>query len=277
MQKHFTRLGLGGGAVKGILQVGVLQELAKHQKLEFSEGVYGASIGAIIGTYVAFGLPIDKLPGMCKKYLSTKKFIPSFGIYDIATVLSKKGLFSMNQFEQTICDAFAEAGLDIRNKVIGDANMPLYIIASNVTKGKPSLLSKNVPLLDAIKCSCCLPGVFKPQTLYNQVYIDGDFFAPNLVGVVPTSDTTLILTLPRPRLLTITAETIDSISPIDFAVDLLSVISRQSGIPKSLPCTIKLVYPGLTATSDLEKMDIEDMFRHTSSKLRRFLLTKNLC
>jgi hypothetical protein len=276
MQRHFTRLGLSGGGIKGILQVGALQELAKHQKLEFPDGVYGASIGSIIGAWIAFGLPVEKLPDMCKKYLSTKNFIPSFGFYDITTVLSKKGLFSMNQFEKTVCDAFTEAGLDIRTKVIGDAKMPLFIVVSNVTKGRPSILTKNVPLLEAIKCSCCLPGVFKPQVLYNQVYIDGDFFAPNLAGVVPINETTLILTLPRPRMLNITAETLEAISPIDFAFDLISVATRQSGVPKSLPCTIKLIYPGLTATADLEKMDVSDMFRHTSSKLRRFLLTKNL-
>jgi len=277
MQQHFTRLGLSGGGIKGILQVGALQELAKHQKLEFPDGVYGASIGSIIGTWVAFGLPIEKLPDVCKKYLSTKKYIPSFGLYDITTVLSKKGLFSMNQFEKTVCDAFTEAGLDIRSKVIGDAKMPLFIVVSNVTTGKSALLTKNVPLLEAIKCSCCLPGVFKPQVLYNQVYIDGDFFAPNLSGVVPINEKTLILTLPRPRVLNITAETLEAISPIDFAFDLISVATRQSGIPRSSPCTIKLIYPSLTSTSDLETMDITDMFRHTSSKLRRFLLTKNLC
>ena len=275
MQKQFTRLGLGGGGIKGILQVGSLVELSKYQKLEFSDGVYGASIGSIIGTYIAFGLPIDKLPDICKKYLSTKKFIPSFGLYDMSTVLSKKGLFSMNQFEQTIYSAFDEAGLDIRNKVIGDAKMPLYIITSNVTKGKPSIFSKNVSLIEAIKCSCCLPGIFKPQILYDQVYVDGDFFSPNLHGVVPISESTLILILPRSRILNITSTTIESMSVIDFAFDLLSLATKQSGVPKTTPCTIKLIYPGLTATSEIDKMNIDDIFKYTSSKLRRFLSTKD--
>ena len=274
MQKHFTRLALGGGGVKGILQVGALQELAKHQKLEFPDGVYGASIGSVIGTYIAFGLPIEKLPELTKKYLSTKKFIPSFGLYDITSVLSKKGLFSMNQFEKSICDAFNEVGFDIKTKIIGDAKMPLFIIASNVTKGKPSILTKNVPLLEAIKCSCCLPGVFKPQVLYNQVYVDGDLFAPNLAGVIPLSDSTLILTLPRPRSLNITAETIENISAIEFALDLISLATKQSGIPHTT-CNLSLIYPHLTSTSELETMNVENIFNHSSKKLRRFLLTKN--
>lgn len=277
MQKHFTRLGLGGGGIKGILQIGALIELSKHQKLEFPEGIYGASIGSIIGTYIAFGLPIDKLPELAKKYLSTKSFIPSIGIYDITSCLSKKGLFSMNRFETTVYTIFDEVGLDIRNKVIGDAKMPLFIVASNVTKGKPTLFSKNVSLIEAIKCSCCLPGVFKPQIMYNQVYIDGDFFAPNMIGVMPVSETTLILTLPRPRSLVITAETLETISPIEFALGLISVATKQSGVSKTTPYTLQLVYPSITATSDLEKMDMLDIFKHTSSKLRRFLLTKCLC
>jgi predicted acylesterase/phospholipase RssA len=277
MQKHFTRLGLGGGGVKGILQIGALVELSKHQKLEFPEGIYGASIGSIIGTYIAFGLPVDKLPEIAKKHLSTKSFIPSIGIYDITSCLSKKGLFSMNRFETTIYTIFDEVGLDIRNKVIGDAKMPLFIVASNVTKGKPTLFSKNVSLIEAIKCSCCLPGVFKPQIMYNQVYIDGDFFAPNMIGVMPVSETTLILTLPRPRSLVITAETLETISPIEFALDLISVATKQSGLYKTTPHTLQLIYPTITATSDLEKVDILDIFKHTSSKLRRFLLTKCLC
>jgi len=277
MQRHFTRLGLGGGGIKGILQIGALVELSKHQKLEFPEGIYGASIGSIIGTYIAFGLPVDKLPEIAKKYLSAKSFIPSIGIYDITSCLSKKGLFSMNRFETTVYAIFDEAGVDIRNKVIGDAKMPLFIVASNVTKGKPTLFSKNVSLIEAIKCSCCLPGVFKPQIMYNQVYIDGDFFAPNMIGVMPVSETTLILTLPRPRSLVITAETLETISPIEFALDLISVATKQSGRYKTTPQTLQLVYPSITATSDLEKMDMLDIFKHTSSKLRRFLLAKCLC
>jgi predicted acylesterase/phospholipase RssA len=155
--------------------------------------------------------------------------------------------------------------------------MPLFIIASNVTKGKPTIFSKDVPLLEAIKCSCCIPGVFKPQVLYNQVYVDGDLFTPNIGVIVPISDDTIILTLPRRRTIVITAETIDSVSPFDFAYDLISIATRQSGLHKNNPCTLPLMYPMLTSSSDLEKMDIIDIFKYASSKLRRFLLTKNLC
>jgi hypothetical protein len=37
----FKKIILGGGAAKGILHFGALQELSKHQELYFPGGVYG--------------------------------------------------------------------------------------------------------------------------------------------------------------------------------------------------------------------------------------------
>jgi predicted acylesterase/phospholipase RssA len=275
MQKHFTRLALGGGGMKGLLHVGALMELSKHQELDFPQGIYGASIGSIIGTYIAFKLPIEKLLPLYKKHFSsTKAFVPSIGIYDISNCLSAKGLFSMNHFEKNLCAFFDEAKLDIRNKVLGDASMPLYVVTSNVTKGRSTLLTKNVSVIDAIKCSCCVPGVFKPQTLYGQVYADGVLFSPNIAGVIPLSPDTLILALPRQKSFVVTADNLTSVSSFDFAINLLSMVTREGSISGSNQITLALMYPPLTTTSDINKLDIDDIMKFASTKLRRFLLTK---
>ena len=114
----FQKLALGGGGVKGVLHIGALQELSKHQPLMFPNGVYGSSIGAVIGTYVAFGLPIDdKMIHLTKKYLSISKIVPQISVQDMSKVFSSKGLFTMDLFEQCITNMFLEAGLDIRGKV----------------------------------------------------------------------------------------------------------------------------------------------------------------
>jgi NTE family protein len=168
----FQKLALGGGGVKGVLHIGALQELAKHQPLVFPQGIYGSSIGAVIGTYVAFGLPVnDDMVRLTKKYLSLSSILPKTSVETISNIFSSKGLFDMSVFESSVTQMFLEAGLDIRGKVIGDANMPLYIVTSNITKGIPSILSKNIPVLDALKCSCCLPGLFRPQELYGQLLL----------------------------------------------------------------------------------------------------------
>ena len=63
--------------MKGILHVGVLQELSNHQPLYFPDGVYGSSIGSILAAYVAFGLPVDKMIPLVEKYLKLENIAPT--------------------------------------------------------------------------------------------------------------------------------------------------------------------------------------------------------
>ena len=102
MSVAFNRLALGGGGVKGILHIGALQELSKHQQLIFSRGVYGSSIGCIIATYIAFGLPIDNAIPLMKKYLKFERVAPKPTFIELANSLSSKGMFSMTMFETTL-------------------------------------------------------------------------------------------------------------------------------------------------------------------------------
>jgi len=76
MSLPFRALGLGGGGVKGILHIGALLELSKKQELVFPDGVYGISVGSVIGTYIAFGLPVNEesLPDL-KKQLKIQNFV----------------------------------------------------------------------------------------------------------------------------------------------------------------------------------------------------------
>jgi NTE family protein len=164
------------------MYIGALRELSRHQDLVFPDGVYGVSVGAIVGTYIAFGLPLDL--GI-EEAFKISSFIPEPDYSKLPEMISMKGVFPMDVLETNLINMFLTKGVDLRTKVIGDAKMPLYILASNLTKGKPTIFSKNVPILDALKCSCCIPGVFRPQILYNQVYVDGDLFVPSVDKCIP--------------------------------------------------------------------------------------------
>jgi NTE family protein len=199
MSLPFRKLGLGGGGVKGILHIGALRELAKYQPLEFSDGIYGCSIGSIVAAYVSFGLPIDdKLVELTKKHLSSDKIIPNLSFKNITSGIAEKGVFAMDLFKENLYELFNECGVDIRTKKISDAKMPLYIIASNITKGIPTIFTGDVLVIDALCCSCCMPGIFRPQEMYDQLYVDGDLFVPNIGSLhkdalVPVSYTHLTL------------------------------------------------------------------------------------
>lgn len=270
--KPFTKLALGGGGVKGILHIGALRELSKYQKLYFPEGVYGCSIGSVIATYVAFELPMDdKVVDLTKKYLSMDRVTPKATFQDLTNVLSAKGVFHMNAFDAAIIDMFKEVDIDIQSKKIGDTKMPLYIVASNITKGVATVFSKDVPILDAIRCSCCIPGFFKPQELYGQLYVDGGTFTPCLNVL---AEGALDLSLTKQRSTRITPKTIDSISPLDYMRDIYSMAVNQFLASHKTDLTVDLEYTGLTSDSDLDELNVPDIVNTGESLMHRFLISK---
>lgn len=271
MSIPFRKLGLGGGGVKGILHVGALRELSKHQPLMFPDGIYGVSVGSILATYLAFELPLEQTPALIKKYLSMNMILPKLGVKDVAKAFSEKGMFSMDKFELTLIDMFDEAGLDIRDKKIRDTKMPLYIVASNITKGKPAIFSNNVSILKAILCSCCIPGIFRPQEFNNQLYVDGDVFTPCLSHIIPDG---LVLSLVKAPIHKLTPTTIESIHPLEYMRDLSRLSSAWIHSQQKNNLTVCLHYPKLKSTSDLSEFDIDAILKESETKLHNFLRTE---
>lgn len=274
MSLPFRKLGLGGGGVKGILHVGALRELAKYQILEFPDGIYGSSIGSVMAAYVSFGLPIDdKLIELTKKHLSSDNIIPNLSFKNITSGIAEKGVFTMDLFRENLYELFNERGIDIKAKKISDAKMPLYIIASNITKGIPTIFTGDVSVIDALCCSCCMPGIFRPQEMYDQLYIDGDMFVPNIGSLHKDA---LVLSLKTHLPLKITPKTIGDISIPDFIRQVynMGVINHIEFHKTEL--TIDLVYPKLFADSDLDEFDIEDIMKVAETSMRGFLVSKSL-
>ncbi len=258
--------------MKGILHVGALRELQKYQRLEFPDGIYGCSIGSIIATYLSFNLPIDdKTIELTKKYLTFEKITPKPSFNDLRSALSDKGVFSMDLFEKTMIELFSEVGIDIKSKRIGDTNQPLHIIASNITKGIPTIFTKDVPILDAMKCSCCIPGVFKPQTLYGQVYVDGGLLVPCISWIEPDA---LTFSLTKHTTTKITPETLTHISPVDFMKDIYSMSFNYFMKLHKNDNIVTLYYPNLHSDSDIEEFDISDILNTSETSLRNFLISK---
>jgi predicted acylesterase/phospholipase RssA len=271
MSLLFRKLALGGGGVKGILHIGALQELSKFQSLHFPDGVYGSSVGSIIATYVAFELPVEKMIPLIKKYLSYDKIVPKPDITHISNCLSAKGIFPMDLFETTLKEMFLEVGLNIEGKTLNDAKMPLFIVSSNITKRIPSVISGDVPLITALKCSCCLPAVFRPQELYGSLYIDGDVFSPCISNIVPVDDETLVISLLKQNGDSMTPKNIDKISPFDYIGNLYLMVMVQLYKAQERPNILGLRYPGLYSTSKLDELDLENIMKYSANELNSFL------
>jgi NTE family protein len=194
----FTALALGGGGYRGFMIVGALKELSKQQPLEFPDGIYGLSIGAILATAVAYRIPIDKIQSLFQS-VSVDQIVPDVRLDNLMNASSAKGVYSTEPLGNAICDAFMKVGIDLSHAVLADAPQPLRIIASNITRCNTTVFEGNVPILDALRASCALPGIFHPHTIYDSAYVDGCLYISAMYDALPISirETALIINLGR--------------------------------------------------------------------------------
>lgn len=173
----FRSIAFGGGGMRGALHLGGLRALLEFQDtLEFSDGIYGYSIGSIVATALAFRLRLDQIQQMIDESMKIESIVANAKLSMFTDLFDKCGLLSMDQVERSIINAFLKQGVDLRNKVIADAPQKLFIGASNLTLRKPVFFTGQVPILTAIKASCCIPCFFQPQVVYNNVYLDGGVY-----------------------------------------------------------------------------------------------------
>ena len=179
-------IALGGGGTRGGLHVGALRALEEHKgDLVFPDGIYGASAGAFMAVAIAFGLKLDAVRDIYDRYFTASNFIPEPKLDHILTTMERRGVFSMDKLMDLVIEMFREHGLDLVGKRCCDAPQKLYIVASNMTTGHPTLLTGKVPILDALRCSSAIPLLFEPQMLYGDVYLDAGVHLRCLGTIVP--------------------------------------------------------------------------------------------
>jgi predicted acylesterase/phospholipase RssA len=275
MSPVIRKLGLGGGGAKGILHVGALLELSKHQSLHFPDGIYGSSVGSIIASCIAFGVPIEKILEFVKTYSSIQKLVPSkFEVLNISKLFTSKGFYNMSVFNSRMIELFNSSNIDIQNRKLKDALMPLYVVSSNITKGVPTIFSGDVYVLDALRCSCCIPFLFHPQQIGDCLYIDGDILTPNLTTLC-SADTTVI-NLDKYRKHSIMPSQLESLSAFEYAKELYNIVALHNQKAQSSENTISLSHPGLFSDSDLSEFDVDKILADSGNKFGGFFRSKIL-
>jgi NTE family protein len=167
MMKKKKKIGLvlGSGSARGWSHIGVIKCL-----LEASvpvDIVCGSSMGAVVGGAYAAGI-LHSLEELARDFswLDFLKFM------DVS--LSRRGLLEGDR----ITDFFREK---ISNVMIEDLPLPYGAIAVDLHTGKEVSFRKG-PLIDAMRASFSLPGLFTPFQRGQQWLIDG-----GLVNPVPVS------------------------------------------------------------------------------------------
>lgn len=154
MKNKKIGLALGGGAVLGAAHIGVLKALEDYG-YEITS-ITGTSIGAFVASLYAFGLPVAEIEKLALKL----RWI------DISELsLSQFGLLSNENLGDIVIE-------NITGENIEESKIPLAVIATNITSGEKVVL-KEGNIKSAVMASTCLPGVFIPVNINNDLLIDG--------------------------------------------------------------------------------------------------------
>ena len=163
---RFT-LVLGGGGMKGLAHVGVLQALEEHGRRP--SAIVGTSVGALVGAAWAAGLSVSRLR-------------------DLAIALRRKDVFVVAHADMAFKRMRSPALFrrepldDLIHALIGpakfqDLDPPVVVNTVDINSGMQVLWGlpglDDVPVKDAVFASCALPGYLPPREINGRFYVDG--------------------------------------------------------------------------------------------------------
>ncbi|UOD34763.1 patatin-like phospholipase family protein [Deferribacteraceae bacterium V6Fe1] len=155
-------LSLGSGSAKGLAHIGVIDALIE-KKYQIT-AIAGSSIGAVIGAYYAFGKLDDY-----KKYVLSLDKRKVFSLFDF-NLFPSKGLMDGDKICKFLMSTLGEQNIE-------DADIKLMIVATDLNTGEPIVFEKG-SLIDAIRASISIPGIFTPATIGSKIYVDGAVSMP---------------------------------------------------------------------------------------------------
>jgi NTE family protein len=160
-------LALGGGGARGCAHVGVIKALKMADiRIDF---ISGSSIGSIVGAVCASG-DIDEFENYLLK-INWKDVVKHFD-----PGVPHQGLFKGNKVVKLLERI-------ITHKKFSELSIPLTVVATNLETGQAVHINRG-NVIDAIRASIAIPGIFTPFKKGSRFLIDGGVVNPMPVDVV---------------------------------------------------------------------------------------------
>lgn len=168
-----TALVLGGGGVRGLAHLGVLEVLVRNNiPIDL---VVGTSIGAIIGGLYADGNDINTLKAELLKL--NKKDLIEFSIISAVKSMydSKHSFLQTDKLEKLLQK-------NIKSTNFEDLETKFIAIATNLENGKIIALDKG-DIIESIRASYAIPWLFPAVEMHGIKLVDGGVAAPLAVSI----------------------------------------------------------------------------------------------
>ena len=175
--KHIV---LSGGGYNGLYMLGTISHLLNKQflNLENIETIYGTSFGALCGLILCLNIDWNEV----LDYFIGRPWnkIVKINLDSLIEMIPKKGLFDKKFITDLLEKLILSCGLelDITFKELYDYNSiefhSFHVELNNLLLVDCSYKSHpNMKVVDAIYSSCCLPFLFKPEKVDDELCIDG--------------------------------------------------------------------------------------------------------
>ncbi len=156
-------LALGGGGARGLCHIAFIQameELGVRPSI-----VSGTSIGAVIGAFCAAGVSGQRM----------EELVDSVGLLQLSR-MADFSLFGQHGLVKgrRVAD-FLKKNLPV--KTFEELPIPLKIVATDFWNSHEAVFDSG-DLIEAIRASISVPGVFTPVLVKDRVYVDGLLFNP---------------------------------------------------------------------------------------------------
>ncbi len=159
-------IALGGGAARGWSHIGVLKAF-DDARVPISL-IAGTSIGALVGACYLAGKLTELEKFACG--LTRRKLV---GLLDLS--LRGSGIISGMKLAERMKEHLHNVSFD-------DLSQPFICVATEISTGHEIWLSEGT-VIDAIRASYALPGIFEPVLHENRILVDGALVNPVPVSV----------------------------------------------------------------------------------------------
>lgn len=229
-------LALGGGAVLGAVHIGVIQALEENQiKIEC---ISGTSIGALIASLYACGINGTEM----------EKLLTNQSWFDVSKIsLSKKGILSNKKLGNFI-------NQNIGNKTFKQTDIPLRIVASDLIEGEKVILQDG-SISDAVMASTCIPGIFAPITINDQVLVDGGITENLPISPLKEFDCQIIVGVDLTNMKNITPKNI-----FDVLMNAFNIALHNTALLQQVDASI-VICPDLSEFNFVDVKQIPDLIK----------------
>ncbi len=169
-------LALGGGAARGWAHLGVLQALEEAGLRP--DVIAGTSIGSLVGAAFASGGLADLRAAV--EALDSRTFIT---FLNVAVPASRH---MDGRFLESVISRY------VRVRDFADLDVPLATVATDLSTAQEVVL-RDGDLLQAVRASCGVPGLFKPLRRDGRLLIDGGLVNPVPVNVARDMGADLVI------------------------------------------------------------------------------------